>query len=414
METPTSQNKPSEFPEISRQEVLDVLGLTIKGDDVNKYITFLAMLSTYTEESQLNIAFSSPSSTGKTYISTEIAKLFPQEDVLTYAYSSPTSFYHQDGEYDKENKVKRIDLSRKILNFLDQPHTELLSRLRPLLSKDKKELPITITNKTRDKGLKTNNILLIGYPSVVFCSTSMTIDEQEATRFILLSPEISQDKLRESIKESITRNSNPEAYRKALEENPERRSLKNRVLAIRNRTIRGIIMEPEDEDQIYERFLSKGSILAPRNLRESSKIMSLIRAHALLNIWNRKQENRNVYINQTDIDEGFKLWHEVSKAQRYGISPSTLYIYESVILPIAKAKGWPDKPSAGVYRTEIIKKYRKTSGSHMTDVTLSKQVLPMLVGAGLIELGNDPKDRRVDLIYPTKELVKGGKEEPMN
>ena len=159
----TSHLKP-----MSGKDLTDVLGLTIKRDEENKIVTFLRELSAYTENAQFNVSFNAPSSTGKSYIPTEIAKLFPQEDVIELAYCSPTAFFHDIGEYNKELKGYRIDLSHKILVFLDQPHNDLLARLRPLLSHDKKEINLKITDKSQKQGLRTKNILIRGYPSVIF------------------------------------------------------------------------------------------------------------------------------------------------------------------------------------------------------------------------------------------------------
>ena len=64
-------------------ELKDILGLTIKADDTNKIITFLGMLTAFTEDWQINISFRAPSSTGKSYIPLEIASIFPQEDSKT-------------------------------------------------------------------------------------------------------------------------------------------------------------------------------------------------------------------------------------------------------------------------------------------------------------------------------------------
>jgi len=187
----TSQLKP-----LTSQELISILGLTIKKDEENKLITFLCELSAYTEGSQFNISFNAPSSTGKSYIPTEIARLFPEEDVIEIGYCSPTAFFHDVGEYIKDKGGYLVDLSRKILIFLDQPHTQLLERLRPLLSHDKKEIRLKITDKTQKFGLKTKTVLLRGYPSVIFCTAGLKIDEQEATRFLLLSPETNQEKKR--------------------------------------------------------------------------------------------------------------------------------------------------------------------------------------------------------------------------
>ena len=60
------------------------------------------------------------------------------------------SFFHDAAGYDKEKNIYIIDLSRKILIFLDQPHNQLLERLRPILSHDKKE--IRLKNKLKFDG----------------------------------------------------------------------------------------------------------------------------------------------------------------------------------------------------------------------------------------------------------------------
>ncbi len=118
---------------------------------------------------------------------------------VTLGYCSPTSFFHDAAGYDKEKNIYIIDLSRKILIFLDQPHNQLLERLRPILSHDKKEIRLKITDKSQKSGLRTKNLIIKGYPSVIFCSAGLNIDEQEGTRFILLSPETSQEKIRDAI-----------------------------------------------------------------------------------------------------------------------------------------------------------------------------------------------------------------------
>ena len=156
------------FPEMSANELLEVLGITIKCDRTNKLITFLSMLTAYTEDSQLNISNNGPSSSGKSFTSMEVAKLFPKEDVIDIGYASPTAFFHDAGKFEKDIGGYRVDLSRKILIFLDQPHNQLIAHLRPLLSHDQKTINIKITDKSKKHGLKTKNIFLIGYPVLVF------------------------------------------------------------------------------------------------------------------------------------------------------------------------------------------------------------------------------------------------------
>ena len=84
------------FSTLTKEELTDILSLSIKEDAFNKVCVFLTMLSTYTDVDQLNVVFSAPSSAGKSFIALEVAKLFP--DVKDFAYCSPTSFYHSEGE----------------------------------------------------------------------------------------------------------------------------------------------------------------------------------------------------------------------------------------------------------------------------------------------------------------------------
>ncbi|MBX6334741.1 hypothetical protein IRY61_05410, partial [Candidatus Saccharibacteria bacterium] len=169
--------------EITLKEVADVLSLTIKDDTNNKLIVFLCMLSAYTEQSQINVSLNAPSATGKTYLATEIAKLFPQEDKVERSGASPTSFFYGEGTHDKERKAKIVSLHRKILLFYEQPNPALQERLRALLSHDKKEITHALTNKSGGRH-KTDLIIIEGFPATVFCSAGMRLDEQEATRAI--------------------------------------------------------------------------------------------------------------------------------------------------------------------------------------------------------------------------------------
>ncbi|MBU1165216.1 hypothetical protein KKA15_06705 [Patescibacteria group bacterium] len=256
----------NKFAPLSLEELAEILGLTIKKDKENKIITFLCELSAYTESSQFNISYNAPSSTGKSYIPTEIAHLFPREDIIEIGYCSPTAFFHEVGQFVKEKNGYVVDLSRKILVFLDQPHIQLLERLRSLLSHDKKEIQSKITDKNQKFGLRTKNVFLRGFPAVIFCTAGLKIDEQEATRFLLLSPETNQEKIREAIYEKIKKETDTQNYKKWLEGNPKRILLKERILAIKRANIKEIKID--SPELISEMFLSKDKILKPRHQRD--------------------------------------------------------------------------------------------------------------------------------------------------
>ncbi|MFA5124755.1 MAG: toprim domain-containing protein [Patescibacteria group bacterium] len=394
------------FKPLNVKDLAETLNLTIKYDQTNKIITFLCLLSAYTEDSQFNISFNAPSSTGKSYIPMEIAKLFPKEDVRELAYCSPTAFFHESGEYDKETNCITVDFSRKIITFLDQPHNDLLSKLRPFLSHDKKVIELKITDKSQKGGLKVKNIKLIGYPSVIFCTTGLKIDEQEASRFFLLSPEINQDKIREGISQTIIKETNKDEFRKWLDNDPERKLLKERILAIRSEYI--VDIKIEDDGTIKKRFFDKNKVLKPRHQRDIKKLISLIKAHALLNLWWRKKEGSMIIANSEDIDVAFDVWEKVSVVQELNLPPYIYDFYNDVILKLwQELNGDISYQEAvdgalGLSRQELCRKHLDVYGRNIDNNNLRLQVLPALESAGLIvQEHNDPKDKRKSLIYPT-------------
>ncbi|MFH1421635.1 MAG: hypothetical protein ABIH42_02835 [Planctomycetota bacterium] len=112
-----AKNNSTEFKPMSCEGLKEVLSLTIKHDNITKIVTFLCELSAYTENAQFNISFNAPSSTGKSYIPTEIAQLFPQCDVRELAYCSPTAFFHDQGRYDKEKINSQSTCQRRFISF---------------------------------------------------------------------------------------------------------------------------------------------------------------------------------------------------------------------------------------------------------------------------------------------------------
>lgn len=392
----------SQFHQLSSNELIDTLGLTIKKDNENKLLTFLGMLSAYTNESQLNISFNAPSSAGKSYIALEIAQYFPEKDVIKLGGASPTAFFHDQGVYDKEANTITVDLERKIIIFLDQPNTALLQKLRSFLSHDERIIKHKITDKNQRGGNRTKNVLLKGFPVVIFCSAGFHIDEQESTRFLLLSPDISQEKIRAAILERIKKESDSFSYKYLLESDERRALLKKRIQAIRQEPISDLIIEHPEE--IENQFFNRISALKPRHSRDTGRICSLVKVFALLNVWFRKREGSALYVNQSDIDEAFKLWDVISEAQELNIPPYVYNFYKTVIVKGFEAKN--DEESNGVKvglsRQEILKLHYSTYGRHLSDYQLRKDLLPLLETTGLIYQEKDQNgDARKLLVYPT-------------
>jgi hypothetical protein len=412
---------------IQIDEIQDILSLTIKHDDSTKILLFLAMLLTYTEQEQQNVAMQAESSSGKSYIPLEVASYFQREeydkDILFIASASPTAFFHEAGmlvdehgkpinfgerplknasskkkmEWDRrlENSRILVDLERKILIFLDQPHYMLMEKLRPLLSHDKKELNYKITDRSARKGLRTKNVTLIGFPTIIFCSAKLSLDEQERTRVFLLSPEVEEEKIIKSIYLLGEKLGNRDKFKNFLESDARRYWLKARVASIHSAGIRDIVIE--DWQDICKQFLEDHPNPIPRHQRDFPRLISLIKAHALLNYAHRELgEDRRIKANSEDIEAGFKLYDQVAKPNEIGLSPHVYEIYQKVIKPHLKL-------DTGLDRRFIQQEYFRVYHRALKDEKLRREILPSLESAGLIVQDRDPQDKRRMLIYTTDQ-----------
>ena len=377
--------RPTTFDEVGA-----VLGSTIRRDQAPKLILFSSGLLDFTDQDQINILMSGESAGGKSYTALEVLSYFPPELVRKIATASPTAFFHDHGVWDQERRVLVVDLKQKIILFLDQPHYSLLERLRPMLSHDTAALLYKITDKSKRGSLRTKNVELLGYPTIIFCAAKLSLDDQERTRVFILSPETSAEKLEESLRLAVARVGDREAFKQWLESNPLRLWLKARVAAIQCAHIQDVILP--DQEAIYKRFLDSHSRLAPRHQRDLPRILALIKAHALLNCWHRERLRPSVIVaNQDDVEAGFWLYGLVAKPNELGLSPQIYEVYESVIKPLVEKDGM-------VERQAILAKYYERHGRFLSEEKLRREILPALEASGLIMQAPDPDDKRRMLV----------------
>jgi len=168
--------------------------------------------------------------------------------------------------------------------------------------------------------------------------------------------------------------------------------LRDRIEAIHSSNTKQVIIE--DQDQIYQRFLNTHKRLAPRHQRDLPRTLSLIKAHALLNLWWRERRGYGAVVaNQEDVDAGFELYNRIAKANELGLSPQTYEVYESVIKPLLDNETVAD-------RRRILNRYFEHYGRHLADETLRREIVPALVDCGLVIEEPDPEDKRRKLLYP--------------
>ena len=228
---------------------------------------FITKLSAYSNN-PINLLINAPSGVGKNYVINKVASLFPDYDIISLAGMTDKALFHRSGtlvikdeftgEYvsiegqindldeqisDKEFEIsktqdrnakqalkslieelyqkkkellkdarKLIDLSNKIIIFLDTPSERLLSGLLPLLSHDKYEVEYEYVDT--HNGIKTKNNVLRGWPAVIIAqaldySNSPRYPEYQR-RFISANPTMTQEKYNEAIDLISYKFSNPD------------------------------------------------------------------------------------------------------------------------------------------------------------------------------------------------------------
>lgn len=382
-----------DLEEMSMDQLADILDETIKYDRENKCIIFCGMLTAYTDEDQLNICLLGPSSSGKTYLAREISKYFPEEDIEEYAEVSPKAFKHVAPVTDDETGKSYIDFERKILMFTEMPHPQLLSNLRPILSHDKKETEFLVADKNSSGSNIAKNSVIRGFPSVIFCSTYTKLDDQEQTRCLMLSPEVSNEKISAALELASERLANLEAYGAKLAISPARQSLMRRIRYIKSLNIKSVIVENPQE--VLERFkkLIASKTMQPRAQRDIAHVYSLIKAAAMLNAKNRINDNGDVIVKPEDIDAGFRLWGIIDKTQTLGIPPAVYEFYANFILPTynnfkssGEVRVVKDEIVDGVTYQEILAYYYNQTGSTYNGDAFRKNIIPPLISANLIQI----------------------------
>jgi len=211
------------------QQIENYLDTIVKKDPILVRQILRVCFSAYTNN-PINLAVLAPTSEGKTYATVQVTNLFPSKDVIAVGRMSPTALIHQNGilidengeeigerldelffeilnakkEKDKElarelqveeREIKStaknlVDLTGKILLFLDNPQPATYEMLKPILSHDKKEIQYKTTST--DGSLKVKETIIRGWPATIICSAKNEakneVWDEITSRFFMTSP----------------------------------------------------------------------------------------------------------------------------------------------------------------------------------------------------------------------------------
>ena len=218
---------------------------TVKCEDVLIRQILYTGLSSYVGDDPINLGIIAPTSEGKTYPVEETMELFPKKDMYKVGSMSAKVLVRErgtlidkngepidqkikdlvkkknllsDSKEDKEQKLNvlseieelyegaktLIDLTGKILVFLEPPHKEVWAILKPILSHDSPEIEYPFVNKTDKDGHETKNVVVRGWPACIFCSakdeSSWSVWPEIKSRCLISSPNMIPKKYKESTK----------------------------------------------------------------------------------------------------------------------------------------------------------------------------------------------------------------------
>ena len=439
---------------------------------------FITMCSAYSNN-PINLLINAPSGVGKNYVINKVASLFPDCDILSLAGMTDKALFHRSGELviknditgeyesiekrindldeqidEKEYEISRtndrnlkqglksiikdlerekkdlikdarklIDLSNKIIIFLDTPTEQLLSGLLPLLSHDKYEIEYEFTDT--HNGIKTKNNVLRGWPAVIIAqaldySHSARFPEYQR-RFITTNPTMSKEKFDEAINLIFDKCSLPDLiYQNEIVSDEE----KDKAREI----IKGL------KEQIHEIYSNvkqgKSNVLIPfidliRQSFPKEKILDMTRANRLstylsfLPIVYFHKRPRIILVRKGDTKiqilpiATFEDLQNTNSLLKYsdGVRPYILEWYYDIFLKIFQEKLEPDskinskgdelkEERIALTSNDIIKKHKEEHNENLTSKQLLESYLYPLLNQGYIDKIDSVIDRRAKLYFP--------------
>jgi hypothetical protein len=444
------------------------------------------MLSAYTNN-PINLAINSPSGEGKTYVLQKVGELFPKQDAMFLAAMTDKALFHRAGALVVKNEVgeyqsiedkleemdseiehkeyertstkdrnlkqglqcqindlhkekrdllkdakKLINLSHKILVFLDSPRPELFNALMPLLSHDRYEVEYEYVDT--NNGIKTKSNVLRGWPAVIFAQAIDYSHYQRypeiQRRFIITNPKMTAEKYASAVDLIGDKLGLPDfAYQSKVVSDADKEKAREIIKGIKQ----GI------EDICSNLQPGKNNILVPYHevLKKSlpkQKAFDMTVANrffgflTLLPIVNSDRRPRLIVrekesiILQTNLFALFEDLRESLDLMQYanGVRPYILEWYNEVFLAAYNSKIEPDS-KVNSKSEEVEEKRRALTSKELIDKTFelqskklsTKQILQTyitpLVNENYIDTMDSELDKRANIYFPVLETSKNSK-----
>lgn len=438
--------------------IISCIKKTVKQEDSLVRQIVYTMLSAYSNN-PINLGIIAPTSEGKSYPVIQAAEFVPKEDIWKIGAMSTKVLVRQKGILvDRNNepishKVREvkaslkaagnkqedrrqleeeleqlldgegtlIDLSNKILLFLEPPQHELWNLIKPILSHDDKEIEFPFVDRTEGVGLIVKRIVVRGWPACIFCSarddSSWQVWPEIESRFLIVSPNMNKQKYFESNLLIAQRKGLPNVVQQKLIISDEEKELAKECFLylkdqIQQRSAGGITGKGSAVWIPYGQLLAE---VLPSNKGSDSRNTN--RIFALLNIIPLTKAHlkpRLVYGSELlvvatleDLREVLHITQDVT-----GMPVYKLKFYKEIFLPLFRSKRAPDRGDNSkaekiicLTSREICDYYNSTKDiKPITVDNLKKTFLDELLNHGYIEQETSAINAKQNIYYPLIDI----------
>jgi hypothetical protein len=437
----------------------------VKREDSLVRLLVYAGLTTYSYN-PLCIGIRAPTTEGKTYaVIQSILKYFPKSDYALIGSISPKALIRQHGILvDKDNyqplepKIKElkkqireykddeskkedlqqqldqlykeakylIDLSGKILLFLESPHPDVWEIIKTTLSHDAWE----IEHPYVDTDLRTKNIVTRGWPACIFCSakdeSKWDVWPEIKSRFLIFSPNMSQEKYLESNILTFQKLGLPNFIQQQIIISDRDVELARKCILYLKQEIKTLC--PIRYDATTNEFKPLNPVWIPfqqylaealpsnrgPTMRTASHVGSLLDTVALtksnFTVDYGSIGEKQVIARPQDLAEVVRITSNMTSSDYSGIpSNKVSFMKEIFILPYSlktepDSKGDKEEKIIAVTTKELCDYYKKVRNRGITTDNLKKQFLNELLANDIIGEIKSEIDGRQNIYYPLVEL----------
>jgi hypothetical protein len=326
---------------------------------------------------------------------------------------------------------KRIDLSHKILVFLDTPRPELFNALMPLLSHDKYEVEYEYVDT--HNGIKTRTNILRGWPAVVF---AQAIDYSHYARwpeiqrrFIITNPKMDKEKYEDAIDLIGDKFGLPDfAYQGKVVSDIEKEQVREVIQDLKKKMLDVTDKTKPGKNNVIIPFNEALTKSLPRekafDMTTANRFFGFLSLLPVINVDRRPRivfRKKGTPIAQLSPFALFEDLQESIFLMEYanGVRPYVIEWYYDVFLKAYEAKTEPDFKVNSRGETIIEKRkavtteqlIEKTKGvykrNHTTKQILDGYIYP-LINQGYIDKTDSELDKRSNIYYPvvTSKYIK--------